>query len=251
MVEKKEIYIPCFDDMRTLHIYLPKNYMHTKKHYPVLYMFDGHNLFYDKDATYGKSWGMKRWMDIHKGECIIVGLECNHKGNKRLEEFSPYDFIDEHVGPIHGKGKELLEWMTTDLKQWIDDMYRTNPSRKTTAIGGSSMGGLMALYAVVHYPNVYGQAAVISPFIFYVKKDLIEEINICPSLRSHKIYISWGSDEFMNTNELALGSSWMVEIIHDLLLKDAMLYPNMIYKGQHNEESWEKELDEFLPWLFA
>ena len=103
MIEKRDIYIPCFQDMRMLHIYLPEDYEKETRHYPVLYMFDGHNLFYDEDATFGRSWGLKRWLDEHTMPLIVVGVECNHEGNRRLEEFSPYDFSDATVGFIHGK----------------------------------------------------------------------------------------------------------------------------------------------------
>lgn len=250
MIEKREIYIPCFQTMRTLHIYLPQGYEQGNKRYPVLYMFDGHNLFYDEDATFGKSWGLSRWLDEQEASLIVVGIECNHEGNRRLEEFSPYDFTDTQVGFIHGQGKELMEWMSTDLKQWIDHTYRTLPHKRHTAIGGSSMGGLMALYAIVHHEDVYSKAAVLSPFIYSLKEELLAEIEACTSLRSHQLYISWGSDEYRSKQQLALASGRILAIIRKLLDKEAAVYPNLVYKGKHNEASWEQELDTLIPWLF-
>lgn len=250
MVEKKDIYIPCFHDMRTLHIYLPNDYRHNNKHYPVLYMFDGHNLFYDEDATFGKSWGLKQWLDIHKADIIVVGLECNHEGNRRLEEFSPYDFMDSQVGFIHGQGKALMEWMSKDLKQWIDRAYRTKPQKAHTAIGGSSMGGLMALYAILHEAHIYSKAAVLSPFIHRLQQPLLSEIQHSSSLQAHRIYISWGSDEFRNKQQLALYSQRLLELTRALLEKHACVYPNLVFKGNHSEASWEQELPVVLPWLF-
>ena len=251
MIEKRDIYIPCFQDMRMLHIYLPEDYEKETRHYPVLYMFDGHNLFYDEDATYGRSWGLKRWLDEHTMPLIVVGVECNHEGNRRLEEFSPYDFSDATVGFIHGQGKELMEWMSSDLKRWIDHAYRTLPGKHHTAIGGSSMGGLMALYAVVHHCDIYSKAAVLSPFIYRLKDELLTEIRACPKLRSHKIYISWGSDEFRTKQQLALASGRILELMRCLEEKEAKVYPNLVFKGRHNEESWEQELDTVLTWLFT
>ena len=219
MIEKRDIYIPCFQDMRMLHIYLPEDYEKETRHYPVLYMFDGHNLFYDEDATFGRSWGLKRWLDEHTMPLIVVGVECNHEGNRRLEEFSPYDFSDATVGFIHGQGKELMEWMSSDLKRWIDHAYRTLPGKHHTAIGGSSMGGLMALYAVVHHCDIYSKAAVLSPFIYRLKDELLTEIRACPKLRSHKIYISWGSDEFRTKQQLALASGRILELTKTSIIK--------------------------------
>lgn len=250
MIEKKKIYIPCFKDIRILHIYLPKNYNQTHHRYPVLYMFDGHNLFYDEDATYGKCWGLKKWLDCHNSQLIVVGLECNHIGNQRLEEFSPYDFSDPNIGHITGRGKELFKWITSDLKHWVDHTYRTLPDVSHTAIGGSSMGGLMALYGILSYPNIYSKAAVLSPFVYYVKEQLAKDISQCSSLIHHDIYLSWGSDEFSSKQQLALASSYLVKLLQLLLQKSPNVYPNLVYKGKHNEESWEKELDILLPWLF-
>ena len=149
MVEKHVVFITPFEEERTLHIYLPDDYQTSGRRYPVMYMYDGHNLFYDEDATYGVSWGLKDYFDRHQSEIIVVGIECNHESNYRLWEFSPYDFSDPHWGEIKGLGKALMEWVVTQLKPMIDDAYPTLPDRAHTAIGGSSMGGLMAIYLSV------------------------------------------------------------------------------------------------------
>jgi len=77
MLKKINITIPELtgDEERRLYIYLPESYRWSKKkRYPVLYMFDGHNVFLDSDATYGKSWGMKNFMDKSKTQMIVVGI---------------------------------------------------------------------------------------------------------------------------------------------------------------------------------
>lgn len=115
MILKKEVLITPFNLMRMLHIYIPDEAFKNGKKYPVMYMYDGHNLFDDEEATYGKSWGLKDWLDEHKTEMIIVGIECNHEGNKRLSEFSPYDFTFRK-NRIKGKGKQLMNWVCDELK---------------------------------------------------------------------------------------------------------------------------------------
>ena len=92
MVKKWNVTIPKLsgDKPRQAYIYLPASYeKEPDKRYPVMYMFDGHNVFFDSDATYGKSWGMNKFMEESKKELIIVGVECNHEGNRRLVEYSP------------------------------------------------------------------------------------------------------------------------------------------------------------------
>lgn len=82
IVEKFEVMITPFQCMRMIHVYLPDNYNESQEQYPVMYMFDGHNLFCDEDATYGKSWGLKDFLDNYDKKLIIVGIECNHEGMK-------------------------------------------------------------------------------------------------------------------------------------------------------------------------
>ena len=95
MVKKWFIQIPQLsgDLQRRVYLYLPESYgKDPEKRYPVMYMFDGHNVFFDSDATYGKSWGMRDYMQKSKKQLIIVAVECNHEGNGRLQEYSPYNF---------------------------------------------------------------------------------------------------------------------------------------------------------------
>lgn len=250
MIEKKEIWIPCFQDLRTLHIYVPDSIMTTDQRYPVLYMFDGHNLFYDEDATYGKCWGMKEYLEESGTEIIVVGLECNHEGNKRLEEFSPYDFEDNQLGWIHGRGQALMKWMSHDLRMYINSIYPTLTTREHTGIGGSSMGGLMALYAILAHNDVYSKAAVLSPFLYPVAKRIEREMSYAELHLHTKTYISWGSDEFRSKNQLAYASSRNMEIAHQLNERGTQVYPRLIVKGRHNEASWESELPVCIPYLF-
>ena len=81
MIKKWNVTIPELtgDEERRLYVYLPRSYQKKRqKRYPVMYMFDGHNLFFDSDASFGKSWGLKKYMDLTNQDLIIVGIECNH-----------------------------------------------------------------------------------------------------------------------------------------------------------------------------
>ena len=248
MIIKKEVSISCYQLKRTLHIYVPNNYTKSKRRYPVMYMFDGHNLFYDRDATYHKSWGLKDYLDMHKVPMIIVGIECNHEGNKRLEEFSPYDFHDDDVGSIHGSGKQFLKWIVDELKPYIDAHYRTKKGRQNTAIAGSSMGGLMALYGCMQYNHVFSKAACLSCYLDEVFDDLSKEhYSMDPTTA---IYLSWGSDEVNTKDELALLSSRNLTIANQLVKQNVSVLTNLVVKGTHSEASWEKEIPTFMKFLF-
>ena len=101
MVKKWNITIAQLSGEKTrrAYIYLPESYDKQKdKRYPVMYMFDGHNVFFDSDATYGKSWGMDAYMRRSKKDLIIVAVECNHEGNNRIVEYSPINYENATLG---------------------------------------------------------------------------------------------------------------------------------------------------------
>ena len=103
MVIKYDVLYPHCNEYRKLHIYLPGDYAHSEARYPVMDFFDGHNLFFNEDATYGKSWGLLEFLEGWEKDMIIVGMECSHTGNQRLWEYLPYP------GEI-GRFGELKSW---------------------------------------------------------------------------------------------------------------------------------------------
>ena len=191
MVENFTAHITPFGLDRNTFVYLPDDWQSSGRRYPVVYMFDGHNLFFDSTATYGTCWGLKEYMDAHP-QAIIVAPECNHQGNARLAEYSPYDFVWQEYD-IKGRGKAYLDWMVQELKPLIDAKYPTLPDRENTAIGGSSMGGLMSLYGVTAHNETFSRAACLSPSVRFnfteVKAD-IKKAELAPGTR---VYISWGA----------------------------------------------------------
>lgn len=159
MIFKKEVWITPYQMNRRLHIYVPQRAMEEGRRCPVLYMFDGHNLFEDQEATYGKSWGLKDYLDHSGLPLIVVGMECNHEGNSRLVEYSPYTFTDHQFGTIAGSGRQMMRWVVEELKPLIDRELPTLTSRKDTWIAGSSMGGLMSLYTITAHNDTFSKAA--------------------------------------------------------------------------------------------
>lgn len=241
MVIKKQVRIRPYGCNRTLHIYLPNQ---CSKEHPaaVLYMFDGHNLFYDEEATYGKSWGLRKYLDEHNLNLIVVGLECNHEGNERLSEFTPYDFYDEPWGQIFQKGQELAKWMATELKPWIDEQFPTKKDRLHTYIGGSSMGGLMSLYMMLKYSDVYSKAVCISPHNYPMYKSIREDLGSYVHPQS-VIYMSWGGQEYPDPYIFAKATDQNLQIIRALMKKEGVdVIPHVFKNDDHSEAAWEKEL---------
>ena len=250
MIIVTKIQIPGMETKkpRRLYVYLPKGYENSEKRYPVLYMFDGHNVFYDSHATYGKSWGMREYLKKSKRQIIVVGIECNPEGNQRLSEYAPWDFAAGRFGRIEGCGRQTMEWITKQLKPEIDAKYRTLPDREHTMIAGSSMGGLMTVYAAVAYNAYFSRAAALSPCLFFGTKQMAELIKNTPLAAPTRIYMDFGSAE---TEEHPEPWKLMFRTASRLSGAGAHVAALVIPDALHNEAAWEKRIPVFMDYLWA
>ncbi len=249
MVIKWNVVIPALsgDTPRRGYVYLPDSYdREPEKRYPVLYMFDGHNVFFDEDATYGKSWGMKEYLDKNQTQLIVVGIECNSQGWRRLNEYSPVDFYYEQTGAIKGEGRIYMDWLVDTLKPQIDATYRTLPDRENTLIAGSSMGGLMSLYAACYYNEVFQRAACLSPSL-WVEPQKVEALLQNGRAKSDTcIYMDYGTEEMPNHPG---NPGLLMTAIRLLLEKQIRLTFRIVPGGSHCEASWEKQIPIFMQCL--
>ena len=249
MIEKRDILFTPANEMRTLHIYLPDDYGMSGERYPVMYFFDGHNLFFDGDATYGKSWGLKDFLDHWGKKLIIVGVTCSM--TNRLVEYCPYHFTKGFLGEIRGTGDATIRWMLDELKPVIDRDYRTIPFRECTAIGGSSMGGLMSLFAVSAYNSVFSKAACLSPSVRFCMEDMLADIAAAAPMRDTRVYVSWGENETTTKAGLARYTNNAMCVVRALLAAGAQVYPYFQPEGAHCEADWCKQNPLYFDFLFG
>lgn len=249
MIQKFQTYITPFQLERTIHLYLPDNYDNSDEKYPVMYMYDGHNLFNDRDATYGKSWGLKDFLKHYDKNFIIVGIECNHEGRERLNEFCPYTLKGSYLGDITGKGKQLMDWVVEELKPYIDTHYRTIPFRECTGIGGSSMGGLMALYTVIQYNQYFSKAACLSSALSICQHQLKEELEKADISPDTRVYLSHGKRETRGQKHLENIQNLLSYFYSEFVKRNAACCIN-ITNGKHNEASWEQENQTYFDFLW-
>lgn len=249
MVKKWDVTVPTLTGrrVRTAYIYLPDYYEEDQmRRYPVMYMFDGHNVFFDSDAAFGKSWGINSFMSWTRKPLIIVAVECNKEGNNRLAEYCPYGFSDASLGQIRGRGKLYMEWMVNVLKPYIDANYRTLPDREHTSICGSSMGGLMALYAATAYNHVFRQAACLSPSLWTGPRKIWNLVQKSEIGEDTVIYMDYGSEELGNHPASVKALMDMSQL---LVSKGVNLTFRIVPGGSHCEASWEKQIPIFMDCL--
>lgn len=252
MIITKKLLYPAFtgEEERKLYIYLPKDYKkNTQKRYPVLYMFDGHNVFFDTDATYGKSWGLGDYLDRTKTPLIVVAIECHHGPNgERISEYSPYDFSEELFGDVTGRGDETMRYYIEELKPQIDRKYRTMTDREHTFLAGSSMGGLMALYGVFRYNSIFSKCAALSPSVFLCYKQMSDMVKKHTVTRDTTIYMDMGTEEIASGYEGGTAEGFAA--FGNLMFQEGYaLTMRIIPGGAHCEASWERQIPIFLPVL--
>lgn len=256
MVIKRDFTYTPKGASRPLHIWLPEDYYESDQRYPVMYFFDGHNLFFDHDATYGKAWGLKEFLEGWWKKLIIVGIECGHDGEERLSEYLPYRAAPGWFREFEPKGRETMDWIVNEIKPVIDRDYRTMPFRETTGIAGSSMGGLMAVYGCVRYNRWFSKGGCVSSAIGFCIRPLLKDMRECQISPDTRFFLSWGTREAYGLKDpdredrSSRTYNWNRQVAEAARRQgaEAKLYCQV--GGGHCEADWEKLLPDMLPWLW-
>ena len=229
---------------RRAYVWLPDDYEEQpEKRYGVLYMFDGHNIFRDEYAAFGKSWNMENYMRTTGKDLIIVAVECNHQGNQRLQEYSPVNYRNKSHGQIFGKAPVYMNWMVEKLKPYVDRTLRTLPDREHTSLAGSSMGGLIALYGVTAYNHIFRQAACLSPSLWVAPAKLLAMVGRGNYSSDTSIFLSYGQQEMHNHP----GNRFIINAVsNELYVKGVNLTLRIVRDAHHCEAAWEQEVPVFM-----
>jgi predicted alpha/beta superfamily hydrolase len=233
--------VPQLKRTRRIWVYLPENYSDgSTTRYPVLYMHDGQNIF-DDATSYSGEWGLDEFFDTtFLKKCIVVGID--NGGTKRLNEYNPYD--NDRFGK--GEGDLYVDFLVKTLKPFIDKRYRTLKGKTSTWIAGSSMGGLISMYAVLKYPAVFGGAGVFSPAFWISGPRIYDDIRKKGKKVNSRIYFYGGKlegesmvpDMIKAYDEMQkVSRSTMITVIRD--------------EGKHNEAAWRREFPLFYQWLLS
>ncbi len=236
-------YMPQLNKRRKIWLYLPKDYQSSSKDYPVLYMHDGQNLF-DKTTSFSGEWNVDEALDsmIMTGDhgCIVVAID--NGSSSRLDEYSPW--INPQYGG--GQGDQYVEFIVNTLKPFIDQNYRTKPDAPNTGIMGSSMGGLISMYAGIKYPSVFGKVGALSSSYWfstssfdYVAKSKVND--------NSYFYLIAGDKEGGNQ---VLDMATMYQILVDAGGNTAQIFKEIHADGQHSEWYWRREFPNAYKWLF-
>jgi predicted alpha/beta superfamily hydrolase len=274
-VKRFENFKSQFVDARNIDVWLPDGYSDKEK-YSVLYMHDG-NMLFDSEITWNKqSWEVdevagKLINENKTKKFIVVGIWNN--GQKRHVEYfpkKPYENLtqiqkDTITAKLQKSGRSTdrfkplsdlyLKFLVIELKPFIDKTFSTQVDRENTFIAGSSMGGLISIYAICEYPKVFGGAACISthwPGIFSVENNPIPDTFVnylksnLPNPITHKIYFDCG-DQTLDALYPQLQQK--VDIVMTKKGFTSINWSTKFFPGKdHSEKAWSDRLH--IPLLF-
>ncbi len=253
-IEQHADFASAFVDARNIDVWLPPGYRESENRYAVLYMHDGQNLFDPTKSYIGVDWGVDEAMtaliDSHVVQpALVVGI---WNTPKRVAEYMPLPWLDgltdNEVRDFRAEygdpeaSDQYLRFIVDELKPFIDQTYRTKSDRENTFIMGSSMGGLISLYAVTKYPEVFGGAGCVSthwPIVGPLTLSYLEEKLSTPG--RHQLYFDYGTetldaeyepyqlkvDSLLRSKGFSIETGWMTRR----------------YEGDdHSERSWRRRV---------
>lgn len=237
---------------RHVDVWLPPGYKDHSQRFPVLYMHDGQNCFEPEDSSFGVAWEVQHALArlIEAGQArqaIVVGIWNLHM--LRYPEYrpaKPFLYLSEasRTAVLEGLGgmpfsDNYLAFIVSELKPFIDGTYRTLPGRDDTFLMGSSMGGLISLYGICEYPNVFGGAGCVSTHWPAVEGVIIPYLrDLLPHPATHRIYFDHGTETLD-----ALYAPLQAET--DRVMSDAGYTPGhnwttRVFPGtNHSEGAWQ------------
>jgi predicted alpha/beta superfamily hydrolase len=207
-------------------------------------MQDGQNLF-DPEASFAGSWRVDlamNWAAARRLEGIVVAVP--NAGEARIAEYSPFD--DPEGGP--GRGADYVSLLADTIKPLVDGRYRTRPERTATSVAGSSMGGLISLFAFFARPDVFGVMAALSPSLWLAGRAIFGLLDSAP-FHSGRLYLDVGRLEGAETLENArrlrdlLRAKGYVPDVHLRYVEDPA--------GGHAEAAWSRRFRAALPFLLS
>jgi predicted alpha/beta superfamily hydrolase len=235
---------------RNILVYLPPNYETESRDYPVLYMHDGQNIF-DDITAYAGEWGVDESAQSLAARglpCIVVGVP--NGGEARLDEYGPWEDerLKQHLATGQGgRALEYLAFLLGNVKPLVDSSFRTSRLRSQTGISGSSMGGLVSLWAALEARETFGFCAALSSSFWLGGK--LEEFVAARVSSELRIYLDVGAKE---SNVKAQANLYLKSNrkMRDLLESQGY---DLVYledpNGLHNEADWRRRFPGALEWF--
>jgi predicted alpha/beta superfamily hydrolase len=226
---------------RQIFVYLPPGYpANEAKRYPVLYLFDGANVFV--------TWEIDETARVlveasHIEPLIIVGVAHGGTQEDRTNEYTPTS-----VNGRGGKGDDMGRMLVEELKPFIDREYRTLTEAAHTGLGGTSLGGLIALHIGLRYPKTFGKLAVMSPSVWWDRGVILSSVKSLTAKPAQRIWLDVGTEE-------GRGMADNAKRLRDALTEKGWALGSDLYyfedkQARHEDIAWALRAPKVLRFLF-
>jgi len=250
-----------FGNSRTIRVLVPPGYDsagNAVRHYPVLYLLDGQNLF---DACLSnvshREWGVDEtvYRLIASGAIppmIVVGID--HAGKDRAHEYLPYkDFVGDPA-MAEPAGKRFPDFLTDEVMPLVATHYRVLEGHANTGIGGSSYGGVASLYALLAKPSVFGYGLIESPTLWIGMGQLVRDTSPLVAI-PNRVFFGFGGLEVTGASKEAVLMASLMRVMEGNFRAagyDDRTFRYVVDPGAgHNEDAWAKRLPGALTFLYA
>jgi enterochelin esterase-like enzyme len=246
-----------FRNTRFIRVWLPPAYdaaENAGRHYPVLYLNDGQNLFEASTAFGGVEWQVDETADrlIHEGAVppmIVVGID--NTGEERLREYMPHRSL--HPRMLRVQGKHYPDFLMKEVMPFVEQNYRVATRPEDTGLGGSSLGALISLYTAIERPGIFGRLLLESPSLWASNRQLIKEsrsVRVWPE----RIFLAAGTAEAgsADRNRTVVDDvRELAAILRRAVLSEQRLRLVITEGGGHTERAWAARFPEALQFLFG
>ena len=234
---------------RNLTVYFPPGYdERSEQRYPVLYMHDGQNLFEaDRAFIPGQHWRLGEAADMAIAEraaepMIIVGID--NGGPARVDEYTPGRDEKKQLG---GRAADHARMLIEELKPLIDATLRTRPGVADTAVGGSSLGGLVSMYLALARPDVFGRAAIMSPSVWWNGRAILGDVERFQREERPRLWVDIGGREGF---EALRDARLLGEKLRERGWNEDNFFFHEDRRGDHSERAWAGRARRMLEFLF-
>lgn len=246
-----------FRNTRMLRVWLPPRYdapENQQRHYPVLYLNDGQNLFDNATSYTGVEWGVDETADrLIRQEAIapliIVGIDNSQ--NDRMKEYLPYRSLNPPI--LRPQGKRYPEFLVNEVMRLVQQHYRIARGPENTGLGGSSLGALISLYAAIDRPRLIGRLLLESPSLFVSKRRLLKYSYYFRGW-PEKIFLAIGTKESGREDkdrQVVQEVRELEGILRRAGLDDRRLRVRIDEGAVHHESEWARRFPEALEFLFG
>lgn len=244
-VLSQDFYMPQLNRSRRVWLYLPPDYETSGKSYPVLYMQDGQNVF-DAATAFAGEWQVDESLNqlFEDGDEGVIVVAIDNGGASRTDEYSPW----EHPTYGGGQGGAYVDFIIETLKPYIDGNYRTKPGREHTGIMGSSMGGLISMYAAIEHQEVFSKAGVFSASFWFSSQSYAHVANTGKQA-DMRIYMIAGEREG-NSGEQVADMNAMYNTLLNAGFTNEEVVALSHSDGEHSEWYWAREFPDAYEWLY-